>query len=410
VDGYASDGGPFQLKVSSRDIPPLAEVCGRAQPLVSGSAQTGSLSGAFDEVHASCGDGSQGPDVPFGLDLPARARVRIVDEADSFSPVVHVRKVCADEGSEVGCAAAETGEHSAAFVGLLDPGAYTVFADATDHDADGRFSLLAETAPEQGSGAPGDGCADAIPLRRSEPTVHGDTFRARDDTSGSCGGAGGADVVYRLELPKRSRFNAAFSSEEASHIFILSKLCADRSSEIACGRSVDETLAAGTYSLAVDGDSPDAFGAYTFDWSARDLMAQESGCAGAPPIVLDQPIAGTTRGASNKFAPSCGGSGSGSAGDRVYKLTMASRGRLRVSLSTASFTGVVALRSSCLDTSGSTGHPIEMACNAASDDGHQAHLEANLEAGTYFVVVDGKAQGQGPGGEGAYTLTAHVTR
>jgi hypothetical protein len=408
VDGYGSDGGPFQLKVSARDVPPLAEVCGKAVPLAFGSPQTGSMSGAFDEVHASCGEEARGPDIPFGLEISARSRVRVRDEADDFSPVVHIRKVCADEGSEVGCAAAETGEHSASVVGLLDPGAYTVFADASDHDADGRFSLFSEVVPEHGSGAPGDACADAIPLRRSEPTVTGDTFRARDDTSGSCGGAGSADVIYRLELARRSRFAAAFSSEEAAHIFILSKLCADRSSEIACGRSVDETLGAGTYTLAVDGDSPDAFGAFTFDWSLRDTVAQEAGCAAAPQLTMDLPITGTTAGASNKFAPSCGVAGSGSQGDRVYRFTMPARGRVRLSLTTPHFTGVLALRSSCQDTAASTGHPLELACSAAGEDSHQAHLEANLEAGVYYVVVDGK--GIGASGEGAYTLLAHVTR
>jgi hypothetical protein len=297
-------------------------------------------------------------------------------------------------------------------VGLLESGSYRVFADAAEQDADGRFSLRLETDPEHGSGAAADTCAEAQTLRRSEPTVHGDTFRARDDTSGTCGGTGGPDTIYKLELGKRSRFAATFSSEEAAHIFILSKLCADRSSEIACGRSVDETLAAGTYYLAVDGDSPDAFGAYVFEWSARDLAAQDAACAALPALVLDQAVSGTTAGASNKFAPSCGGAGGGSAGDRVYKLNVPMRGHLRLSLSTPSFTGVLALRSSCLDSGASVPpRPLEMACNAGGDDAHQAHLESNVEAGTYYVVVDGKSSGQGSSGaEGAYTLTAHFSR
>jgi len=407
VDGYGSDGGPFQLRVTLRDIPPLADLCGKATALVSGVPETGATTGTFDEVSASCGDGAHGPDTPFSLDVPLRSRARIRNASDDFSPVVHVRKRCADDNSEVGCAAAEAGDHAAIFVGLLDPGSYTVFADSSDHEADGKFALTADLAPEQGSGAPGDGCADALPLPRGETTVHGDTFRARDHTAGKCGGAGAADVLYELELPRRAHFVATIASEEATHVFVLSKACADRSSEIACGRTLDETLNAGTYFLAVDGNAPDAFGAYSFDWHARDVAAQEAGCKGAPLLVEGQSVSGTTLGASNKFAPSCGGAG-GDTGDRVYRLTLPQRGRVRISLASPRFVGVLALRSSCLDTVGTSGHPVELGCNSAGDDPHHAHLEANLEPGTYYVVVDGRSQGQP--GEGEYALEYHVTR
>jgi hypothetical protein len=407
VDGYGSDGGPFQLRVAMRDIPPLAELCGKATPLASGVPETGTTTGTFDEVNASCGDGAHGPDTPFMFEVPVRSRVRIRDESADFSPVVHVRRQCSDAGSEMGCAAAETGDHTAAFVGLLDPGAYTVFADASDHEADGKFSLTAELVPEQGSGAPGDGCADALPLPQGEPVVRGDTFAARDHTGGKCGGAGAPDALYEFELPMRARFLAKFASEEATHVFVLSKTCADRSGEIACGRAIDETLSAGTYSLAVDGNAPDAFGAYTFDWHVHDVAAQEAECKVAPLLVEGRAVSGTTAGAPDKYAPGCAGRDS-DAGDRVYRLSIARRERVRISLESPGFTGVLALRSSCLDVAGSSSHPVELGCNTAGDDPHRAQVEANLEPGTYFVVVDGRSQGQP--GEGPYTLQFHAVR
>jgi hypothetical protein len=407
VDGYSNDGGSFRMRVTLRDIPPLAEVCKKAQPLALGIPQAGETAGTFDEVNASCGDGARGPDTPYALEVPGRSRARIVNYSDDFTPLVHLRKHCADEGSEVGCSVAESSEHRATFVGLLDPGAYTVFADTSDHDADGRYSLSAELAPESGSGGPGDSCADAITLERGETVVAGDTFIAKDDTSGKCGGAGAADVFYRVELPRRSRFTARFTSEEAQHVFILSKTCADRSTEMACGRTVDETLAAGTYFLAVDGNAPDAFGAFVFEWSARDVAAQELGCH-APPALLDgQSVAGTTAGASNKFVTSCGVQGGmESAGDRVYRITVAARSRVRLSLSTPQWSGILALRSTCLEAPGSTPRASEVACNASADDAHSAHIDASLEPGTYYVVVDGR----GHDGEGAYTLDYRVAR
>jgi len=402
VDGYGSDGGPFQMRVVLHDIPPLAEICGKAPRLASGAAQPGATSGTFDEVNASCGDGARGPDAPYELDVVQRSRARIKNASDDYEPVVHIRKRCVDESTEVGCAAAESGEHEATFVGYLDAGAYTVFADARDHEADGHYSLLAELVPGPGSGGAGDGCADALPLPPAERMVTGDTFTAKDDTSGKCGGGGAPDVFYRVELPKRSRFVAQFSSEEAPHVFVLSKTCADHSTELACGRSVDEVLPAGTYSLAVDGEAPDAFGAFTFDWSARDIAAQEAGCRAAELLADGRTTTGTTAGASNKFVPACGGRGD--AGDRVYRIALPARARVRLTLSTPHFTGVLALRSSCLD--GSSSRPVELACNTSAEDRHHAHLEANLEPGTYYVVVDGK----GRDGEGAFTLQYNVAR
>jgi hypothetical protein len=408
VDGYNNDGGSFRMHVTLHEIPPLAEVCRKAQPLAFGVPQPGLTAGTFDEVNASCGDGARGPDTAYAIEMPARSRARIVNYSDDFVPVVHLRKRCADEGSEVGCASAESNEHRATFVGLLEAGSYTVFADTSDPDADGRYSLSAEIAPERGSGGPGDTCSDAVALERTEPVVRGDTFSATDETSGKCGGAGAADVFYRLELPRRSRLLARFTSEEAQHLFVLSKACADQSTEIACGRSVDETLPAGTYFLAVDGNAPDAFGAFVFEWSARDAAAQELGCHATPLLSDGQSVGGTTAGAPNKFLTSCGapGGADSAAGDRVYRIVVGTRSRIHLSLTTPQWNGVLAIRSSCLDAVGGAPRSSEVACSASVDDAHRAHVEAALDPGTYYVVVDGR----GHEDEGTFTLDYRVLR
>ena len=95
-----------------------------------------------------------------------------------------------------------------------------------------------------------------------------------------------------------------------------------------------------------------------------------------------------------------------SSGDRVYRIAVAARSRVRLSLTTPQWNGVLALRSSCLDTPGNAPRSSEVACNASADDAHHAHLESNLEPGTYYVVVDGR----GHDGEGAYTLDYRVVR
>ncbi len=170
--------------------------------------------------------------------------------------------------------------------GLFEPGTYTVFADARERDSTGHYSILLETAPPAGSGAPGDGCGDAPALvvgsGTNAGTVNGDTFAARDDVAGTCGGAGAPDLVYRLDVQRRSRLVASLDGEEASHVLIVWRRCADRTSELACGRSVDQVLAPGTYYVGVDGAAPDAFGRFTLAYALRDLTGQGGACGTAP--------------------------------------------------------------------------------------------------------------------------------
>src|SRR5215472_2921585 len=308
VDGYANEGGAFSMHVTVSDVPSLAEVCRQAHPLPIGAALSGTMSGAFDRVGANgCGQGAKGPDVTYKLSLDRRSRVRIAEASNDFTPVLHLRRQCTDEGSEFACSDSGAAEHEAAYVGVLDQGSYTVFVDAAEHDADGRYTLMAEAAPERGSGTQGDGCADAVPVTRSEPTLPGDTFLARDDVAGRCGGAGAGDVVYRLELARRSRVTARLEPQEGEHVLSLMRTCADRATELACERTLDQVLAAGTYFLAVDGATPAGAGKFVLRLFLRDAGAQEAACKSPPVLVDGQVLRATTAGGTDKFTTSCGG-------------------------------------------------------------------------------------------------------
>ena len=47
----------------------------------------------------------------------------------------------------------------------------------------------------------------------------------------------------------------------------------------------------------MDGNAPDAFGAFVFEWSARDVAAQGLSSSGSPLLSDGQSVAGTTMGA-----------------------------------------------------------------------------------------------------------------
>jgi len=399
VDGYNNEIGAFKMNVALSEVPTLAEACQKARPLALGSPKTGSTHASYDHAGASCGDGAKGPDTIYQVELAQRSRVRVLVHSDDFPPVVHLRRQCADDRSEVGCADAGANDGDVAFIGVLDPGRYAVFADASDHAADGSFTATLETDREQGGGVSGDACGDAQPLPPSEALVSGDTFSARDDVSGRCGGAGGADLVYRVDVPHRSRFTSSFTGEEGKHVFVLSRSCGDRAGEIACGDAIDEVIAPGTYYLAVDSDAS-GFGRFDFEWHTRDIAGQEAACRGTPVLRSGVAVTGSTAGATDKFSSSCAGrSDAQTSSDRVYQIVLARRTRVTIALATPSWDGVLVLRRSCLDGSASRAG-AEIECNNDADDIHHARIDTVLEAGTYYVVVDGHASNN----DGPFTL------
>ncbi len=407
VDGYGHDAGAFKMTVTASDVLALADVCRRAPVLVAGATQTATTEGLADDAQATCGGGAGGADAAWRTELAARSRVRLVEHSDDMTPVVHVRRACVDELSEVACGDSGAASGDATVTGVLDAGSYTVFADGHEHESSGHYALTLETAPVAGSGTSGDGCGDAMPIgAASSGSLAGDTFAARDDVAGTCGGAGAPDVVYRLDVPRRSRLVASFDDEEAPHVAIVWRRCADRGSEVACGRAVDEILAPGTYFVAVDGTSPEAFGRFTLRWWLRDLSGQASACAAAPTLVDGRTVNASTGGGADRFVTSCGGTDAGASGaDRVFKLVLSARAAVRLVATAPTFDPALSLRKACPDTSGGGGI-AELACDSAVDGNHRVTVERPLEAGTYWVVVDG----QTPADQGPFTLEYRVVR
>ncbi|HEX3772075.1 MAG TPA: hypothetical protein VHV30_14465 [Polyangiaceae bacterium] len=409
VDGYGQESGSFKLTATTSDVLALTDLCQKAPALGVGMVQTATTAGLADNAQATCGGGAEGSDAAWRADIASRARVRIVEHSDEVAPVVHVRRACADEQSEIACGEGGGGAGDAAVTGIFEPGMYTVFADARERDSTGHYSLLFETAPPAGSGAPGDGCGDAAPLLlgsgASAGTATGDTFAARDDVAGTCGGAGAPDLVYRLEVPRRSRFVASLDGEEAPHVLVLWKRCAERGSEVACGRSIDQVLPPGTYYVGVDGAASDEFGRFTLAYALRDLTGQAAACAAAPVLTEGHPMSGTTAGATDKFATSCGGTDTTPANgpDKVFRLVVPARAPVRITVTAPGFDAAVALRNACTD--GSPGQ-VELTCEGEADNGRRTSIERTLDPGTYWVVVDGTS----PNDQGPFTVEYRTTR
>jgi hypothetical protein len=397
VDGYNRDAGGFRMTVTISETVALSDRCRRAQPLLAGAVVSSTMATAKDATGATCGNGATGPEVPWRMALAAPARVRLVEHSDEFGPVLHVRRACAFEESELACAEASSG--AAVVSRVLEAGSYTVFADSREARVNGAYTLALDTAPPEGEPVAGDGCSDATPLSvRMVPgagsatvSASGDTFPARDDVSGSCGGKGAPDVVYRLDLDRRSRLSAQLSSEEAPHLLLAWRGCGGAATEVGCGRSLDTTVDPGTYFLAVDGFRPDAFGRFDMDVAVEDVSGQAVACASAPILPLGR-TTGTLAGAGDNFGTSCVGGAFGAGGpDRVYKLVVPARTTVDLSLTTSGFEASLALRKTCADGASASLAEIECETN---------RITQSLEPGTYWVVVNSATPSHG----GAYTL------
>jgi hypothetical protein len=403
------DAGGFKITVTMSDAVAMSDGCHRARPLSNGAVVSASNTASTNTARASCGGGAKGPDVPWSMTLSSPSRVRLIEHSDDFVPIVHVRQACGFEESELVCADGNASSTDAVISRVFAPGAYTVFADARDADAKGAYTLGLDAVPLDGSGVAGDTCRDATSLSvrsvagAAPPvlTVSGDTFPARDDVSGSCGGEGAADVVYRFDIPRRSRLTAQLSSEDGPpHLLVgWSGGCGGGGTEIGCGRSLDTVVEPGTYFLAVDGFRPEDFGRFDLQISAQDVSGQGAACASALPLVIGRTV-GTLAGAGDNFGTSCTGGAFGAGGaDRVYKLVLASHATVELSLEKTGFAAGLALRKACADAAGGAG-AAEIECAS----GHP--IAQTLEAGTYWVVVSGPSTGH----RGSYVLKYGLAR
>jgi hypothetical protein len=283
----------------------------------------------------------------------------------------------------------------------VDPGRYYVFADGYGQGSAGDYSLVAELAPTTGGNVAGDGCASPQPYGSSGGDLTIDTFRATDDFQASCGGRGAPDLVYRLELRSRSRLRASLAEAEFAPVLYVQSacggaevLCADLSS----GQPVDHTLAPGSYYLVVDGQTPDAFGSARIAFQLDDLGAMEALCRQAPLLRPGQQITGDTAGSTDRFQATC--AAGAQSPDLVYRLVLRRAQRVRISSEQSDYDGAIYVRSDCLDPS------TEVACNDDAGDNRHSLIEVTLQPGTYYVFVDGYAQGS----QGHFTLDVDLMR
>lgn len=418
VDGY-SGSGEYDLTVSTAQAQPISAICGDAPVLVPGQPVTGTTVGQADSFTATCGNSAHGADRVYRLDVAARSRVRIHQQSDEDG-VLYMRAQCADAATELACNDDFQDQQHSFISTVVDPGSYFVYTDGFSPGVQGGYSVQAEVAPESGGGAANDACGGAIPLTVGAPVVV-DTFTATDDLAGSCGGTGSPDLVYRIDATGRSRIRVTFSDPEFSGVAYLRRACADTASEIACTtipsangggvggpmpmpaspspfvavppgptpptpvrtqtpNMLEAVVTPGTYYLIVDGVGANAFGPVRAQVTVDDIAAMERTCRTAPLLRPGHTVTGNTTSGADAMHASC--AGGAESHDQLYRIQLRNRSTVRLTLS-ATFDAALYIRRDCLEQSS------EVACNDDSSDNRHSFIETTLDAGTYFVVVDG---------------------
>jgi hypothetical protein len=282
VDGASGDGGRFELFAELEPLPALARTCAAAPVLEEGVYVRGSTRGGASMFAASCGAKAGGADEVYRFDLDQPARVRIREHGD-FDAVLALRSECAEPASELACSDDGVDGHLMLSAELA-AGRYFVVADAYARGEGGDYVLALERAEPRAPIAPAAACAEARTIEPDGARHELDTLYAASALSGSCGGEGAPEAVFRFKLPRRSLVSAELSQLELNAALFVRRSCEDAASELGCSviprtdrdfaplpaprKALALELDAGDYVLVVDGQRGLDMGAATLQLSA----------------------------------------------------------------------------------------------------------------------------------------------
>ncbi len=274
-------------------------------------------------------------------------------------------------------------------------GLYRVWIRLPDDPAAERqgYRLRHEVFTREGS----TDCSNPSSLRSGE-LVAGDTLGLTDQGQGSCCSElahAAPERVYKIQLEERSSLRAQVQAEWLYALY-LRRDCASAAAEaeLACrapGELLVPDIEAGTYFLFVDGYR-DAAGPFTLqvDLGAPLLPPENDRCDQAQLLAPGELAEGTTRWANGEYRASCTAPLGHAGRDVVYRIELEQPGHLWAELDPRGPDGepwAAALYLQQLCGNGST----ELACDSLGP-----RIEADLEAGSYYLIVDGWEADSGP--------------
>ncbi|MGB0590305.1 MAG: hypothetical protein ACPGU1_11545 [Myxococcota bacterium] len=170
--------------------------------------------------------------------------------------------------------------------------------------------------------------------------------QATDANSADCGGEGGADVTFRIDLAERSLINVAATSPFPMRLYLRSESCSD-GEVVYCATDDFSTtpLEPGTYFLVVDADEPGAKGNFTLGVSLTPaLLPINDTCETAVELIFSNAGIATHTSSTlyslDQYSAFCGGDGGP---DLVYAFTAGTGEAVDIAVTSDDFTPVLHL-------------------------------------------------------------------
>ncbi len=408
-----------ELKVSFLTPGPAATnlTCATALPLVDGTTPTATVLADLADigkVPSACAS-AVGPlvyrvDIPSALG-PRDLRVRAVLGTSGVRAVLGLRDDgCITSGDELRCG---TGAPADLFVRALPVGTHYVTLAANGPTDVTLTATLSPPTP-----APADATCTTAPPLPLDTTIIVDTKSHEKGVAASCfAGTPSpysappltADAAYSLHLTDVSDVLVVAHATGSDQVGVGLASPACTSPDYGCARGypnriVRRALAAGDYRVFVESTNASAVSLSTFvrTPAATPSPVGADDCS-APVVVIPETgglFVGTTGGKHADLDASCDTAGmpKGGAPEVIYRLDLKKRSRVILDAVGSAYTTIVSIRA------GATCPGVELVDGCAA--GYvidNAFLDYPLDAGTYWIVVDGYSLGSG-----AYRLDVRI--
>jgi hypothetical protein len=383
--------------------PPTNETCGTATPLVPGVPAIAPLLGTVKDLGGFCAYATGDLVYSFTLDAPQDVHVYATSLDGDGLPSISLRKDgCALVTDEITC---QTALSPHIYWASLPAGTYYVGVGAT---APTTASVTVEVAPPSPP-QPNENCVGAPDLAHNQ-TISVDFNGHQDDVNLGCL-IGAPDVAYTLDLPVTSDVLLVerISQGDVGAIALAGPAC-DPPSLLVCTpgapsplRAPRNNVPAGEYRVVAESlqSKPIQVTAFVRPAVAPVLVPFADGCADAVDIPeTGGRFQGTTSNATADFNAGCdlGGVPQGGARDQLLRLVLSSTKRVVFDMTGSGYTTLLDVRQGpdC------PGDEVVFGCGIGFYTG-RTFLDLVLDAGTYYVQIDGYNQEAGP-----WFLNVHV--
>ncbi len=396
----ASPGGEVVLDV--RFEPPTPDPanqsCAAPTDLGTGGSFEGTLVDVTDDASLACGGGEGDTVYRFTISEPKDVIVALASTSGDDSMAFELRGSCADAASTLRCT---RGEPAQARYHELPPGTYFLWVEsASGREVSYRLDVRFESPTPP---PPGDTCADPIVLMSGEPFI-GTLSDKQDDLSTRCGFAY-RESVHRFTL---SETRDVLLTADAGGAFLSLSVrpdCASQEGALRCESGAPATvslrsLPPGDYYVLLESARAASY-QITLETSDPVPLTEVSGndtCERAFVVPSGGGLfRGSTMGMAQDYGASCGAMATSP--DVAFQVDLPARKRLVARTDGSSFDTVLTLHR------GACGSATERACDDDGGEGVSSMLDRVLDAGTWFVVVDGFGSSQA----GEYLLEISVT-